>query len=102
LAVDFSTLKGLTEFPFGLLIPQHMTERALGDILEERARETPSNGNLRFLRGLKMAGMKEEERMIDGTLQKGFLVSFEGGQNVWSRYLVGADGAKSMVGLQKF
>jgi 2-polyprenyl-6-methoxyphenol hydroxylase-like FAD-dependent oxidoreductase len=97
MTMDFSLLKDSTQFPYGLLIPQHTTERALGSLLEERARETPAQDNLRFVRGLRMTGMKEEEREIDGSKQNGFLVSFEGGQNVWTRYLVGSDGSKSTV-----
>jgi 2-polyprenyl-6-methoxyphenol hydroxylase-like FAD-dependent oxidoreductase len=95
--MDFSLLKGRTQFPYGLLIPQHVTERGLSDMLEEAAKEPSANGNLRFSRGLRMSGMKEEVREIDGSTQNGFLITFEGGKTVWTRYLVGADGSRSTV-----
>jgi 2-polyprenyl-6-methoxyphenol hydroxylase-like FAD-dependent oxidoreductase len=98
LNVEYSLLKDLTQFPCTLLIPQHVAERALGRLLDERSRQSSMAGNVRFIRGLRMVGMKEEIRQIDGVAQNGFRVIFEGGQTVWTRYLVGSDGAKSTVG----
>ena len=98
--LDFALLNGLTKFPCGLLIPQHITEQGLIDLLEERAQaDSSKQRDLQFVRGMRMTGMIEEERTIDGSTRKGFLVSFEGGQKVWTQYLIGADGSRSAVSL---
>lgn len=87
-------MNGLTQFPYGLLIAQHVTESALVKMLEERA-EKESKDCFSFVRGLKMVDMKEMSKDIDGVTRNGFLVTFENGKTVWSQYVVGADGSKS-------
>lgn len=94
--VDFKLLEGLTEFPYGLLIPQHITESAMARILQERA-EKDNNGGIVFTRGMRMTGMKEVEKDTEHGRKKGFLVAFDNGREIWCQYLVGADGSKSTV-----
>jgi len=94
LNAEFKFLEGKTEFPFSLLIPQHVTETILGQLVEERF---VSIDGLSFVRGVRMIGMNEESREVDGKRTKGLLVSFDNGQTVWTRYLVGADGGRSVV-----
>ena len=94
--MEFKYLNGWTQFPFGLVIAQNITEAALAKMLEERM-ESDKTNRFRFLRGLRMIGMKESERTTDIGRRNGFLVTFEDGKTVWCHYLVAADGSKSLV-----
>lgn len=88
----YDFLQGKAEFPFALLIAQHVTEEALTKILVERFEKDDMST---FVRGMKMIGMSQEERRH----RNGFLVSFEDGRKVWSQYIVGADGSRSVVSI---
>lgn len=78
---NFCNLAGKTRFPYALLISQSETERTL----EERL-----NGmGVTVHRPYKLVGMTK--------LPDGIKVTFESGEEIQARYVVGADGARSMV-----
>ncbi|KAI9446223.1 FAD/NAD-P-binding domain-containing protein [Lactarius indigo] len=82
--VDFDGLIGKTNFPYYLLIPQHITEEVLGNKLKELG--------IPVFRPYKAVGMREnsnDSRAVD--------VSFENGQSITAQYVVGADGAQSAI-----
>jgi len=84
LSIDFGCLARYTRYPFGLLLPQNITEHVLTEILE--------NLGVKVFRPCTVTGMKaneRDERVID--------VSFDYGHIICARYVVGADGAKSTV-----
>lgn len=58
-------------------------------MLEERGLKEREGGLMEFVRGVKVVGLREE--------MDGFLVTFDSGKSVWTRYIVGADGSKSIV-----
>lgn len=80
---NFASLAGRTKHPYALLISQSDTERVLEKRLEELGGAV--------LRPYKMADM---EKMDDGVK-----VTLESGETIKARYVVGADGARSMVRL---
>ncbi|KAH9180772.1 FAD/NAD-P-binding domain-containing protein [Lactarius sanguifluus] len=82
--VDFDGLIGKTNFPYYLLIPQHITEEVLGNKLKELG--------IPVFRPYKAVGMRENSK--DG---RAVDVSFENGQSITAQYVVGADGAQSAV-----
>lgn len=49
----------------------------------------------RFVRGMKVVDICEEERGE----RNGFLVTFEDGQQIWAQIVVGADGSRSLVSI---
>lgn len=84
MGVDFNGLIGKTRFPFCLLLPQHITEGILTQKLNDLG--------VSILRPYKATGMREntkDSRLVD--------VSFENGQSITARYVVGADGSQSAV-----
>ena len=84
MTIDFDTLRLYTRYPFSLIIPQHVTERILGEKL--------SAMGVRIHRLCKVVGMRgndQDRRTID--------VSFEAGEVVRAKYVVGADGSRSPV-----
>ena len=84
MTINFDTLRPYTRYPFSLIIPQHVTERILGEKLNAMG--------VRIHRPCKVAGMRGNDqgrRTID--------VSFEGGEVVRAKYVVGADGSPSPV-----
>ncbi|CAK5266219.1 unnamed protein product [Mycena citricolor] len=84
LTADFSLLADKTKFPFGLLIPQSRTERAMLAKLTELG--------IHVFRPLRVASVKE------CTDDSGMLeVSFESGEVIKAKYVIGADGAQSVV-----
>ena len=84
-AVDFNTaLQGYTRFPYALIIPQHVTERVLGERLHEEG--------ITVLRPLSVTHLQPNLENDDYTD-----VFFEGGLLIKARYVVGADGARSTV-----
>jgi 2-polyprenyl-6-methoxyphenol hydroxylase-like FAD-dependent oxidoreductase len=95
-AANSEYLKGMTSFPFGLMISQHITESAFAKVLQNRG-EKDQSSEVPFLRGMKMVDMKENERETSEGRKKGFLTTFDNGRSIWCRYLVGADGGKSTV-----
>ena len=84
LGVDFNGLIGKTHLPFCLLIPQYMTEATLTQKLEDVG--------ISPFRSYKAVGMHENSK--DGRLVD---VSFENGQSITTRYVIGADGPRSTV-----
>jgi len=78
---NFSSLNGRTRFPYALLISQAETEQ----ILEERLVALGVN----VQRPYKVVDMKGQD--------DGIHVSFETGEIVKARYVVGADGARSSI-----
>ena len=80
----FPPLGKYTKFPFITAIAQHTTEQILNDAAAERG--------IRVHRPLKVASMKpnQDPHFTD--------VTFEDGQVIRTRCVVGADGARSTVG----
>jgi len=85
LSIDFDGgLIGKTQLPFCLLVPQHMTEAALRQKLEDVGVPT--------FQPYKAVGMHENSKdsgLVD--------VSFNNGQSITARYVIGADGPRSTV-----
>ena len=82
--LDFDGLVGKTNFPYYLIVPQHITE----DILAKKLKEL----GIPIFCPYKAVGMREnpkDSRVVD--------VSFENGQSITAQYVVGADGARSAV-----
>ncbi|KAI0064594.1 FAD/NAD-P-binding domain-containing protein [Artomyces pyxidatus] len=84
MGVDFTGLKPYTRFPFYLLLPQHITEEVLGKKLKERG--------IHVHRPYKVVGMR-----TNAVNSSAVDVSFENGQSITARYVVGADGSQSAV-----
>ncbi|KAJ3819872.1 FAD/NAD(P)-binding domain-containing protein [Lentinula raphanica] len=72
-----------TKFPFVLILEQTATEH----VLEERLKEL----GVQVKRPWRVVGMK------DGEGGKGMDVSFESGETMRAKYVIGADGARSAV-----
>ncbi|THH01436.1 hypothetical protein EW026_g1279 [Hermanssonia centrifuga] len=81
---DYSALAPYTKFPFLALIPQYVTERILGERLLEEG--------IKVHRPFKVVDLKVNE--LDPNITDAI---FEDGQVVEARYIVGADGARSIV-----
>jgi len=85
LSIDFDGgLIGKTQLPFCLLVPQHMTEAALRQRLEDVG--------VTIFQPYKVVEMRENSK--DGRLVD---VSFNNGQSITARYVIGADGPRSTV-----
>lgn len=82
ISADFASLAPYTKFPFVLITSQSTTER----VLEAQLNELGVN----VIRPEKALGLKSND---DGEL----VVTFESGKVITSRYVLGADGAKSTV-----
>ncbi|KAF8077953.1 hypothetical protein FPV67DRAFT_1570587 [Lyophyllum atratum] len=82
MGAEFSSLAPYTRFPFVLLIPQSITER----VLEAHLREL----NVEILRPERALGLQQNG-------QGGLDVSFESGKVITAQYVIGADGAKSVI-----
>ena len=81
---DISHLKQYTRHPYAIIIPQNLTEHVLGTKL--------ASFGVSVHRPIKMVGMKrntKNARLTD--------VAFEDGQVITAKYVVGADGARSVV-----
>jgi 2-polyprenyl-6-methoxyphenol hydroxylase-like FAD-dependent oxidoreductase len=83
-SIDFESLAKYTRYPFGLLLPQNITERVLTEILEDLG--------VKVLRPRAVTGIEMNEQ--DSSLVN---VSFDNGRAITTRYVVGADGARSTV-----
>ena len=83
-SIDFTSLAKYTRYPFGLFLPQNITERVLTEILEDLG--------VKVLRPRTVTGMEMNEQ--DPSLVN---VLFDHGHAITTRYVVGADGARSTV-----
>ena len=82
----FDPLKKHTVYSYALLCPQNVTEFVLGQKLQSLG--------VQGQRPHKVVGMQQNEsdpRITD--------VSFEDGQVIRAKYIIGADGARSVVSL---
>lgn len=86
-SADFSTLAPYTRFPYVLIIPQNVTERMLLEHAESLG--------VHVLRPFKAVDIKGGG-LKDGTVD----VAFESGDIVRASYVIGADGARSVVRLR--
>ncbi|KAG5652742.1 hypothetical protein H0H81_003883 [Sphagnurus paluster] len=82
LGAEFAHLAPYTKYPFVLLLPQNDTERILEDYLKEL--------NVEVLRPEKAVGLQLNNH---GELD----VSFESGKVITAQYVIGADGARSVI-----
>ncbi|KAF8548086.1 hypothetical protein OG21DRAFT_1607097 [Imleria badia] len=81
---DIAYLKQYTRHPYAIVIPQNLTEHALGTKL--------ASFGVSVHRPLRVVGMKrnaENAQLTD--------VAFEDGRVVTAKYVVGADGARSVI-----
>ncbi|KAJ6562362.1 hypothetical protein B0H19DRAFT_1210136 [Mycena capillaripes] len=81
---DFSLLSSYTKFPFGLVIPQFATEAGMLEQLDQLG--------TKVMRPFKVVSFKPSQDTEDM-----FDVSFESGDMVQAKYVIGADGAHSVV-----
>ena len=84
LAAQFSYIAEYTRFPYVLILPQNITERILSEHLEGL--------DVQVFRPYKVTDLKpneSDEKLID--------VSFESGEVMQVRYVIGADGSRSIV-----
>ncbi|KAG1753505.1 hypothetical protein EDB19DRAFT_1903161 [Suillus lakei] len=80
----FDPLKRYSAHPYPLVTPQNVTEHVLGQKLQSLG--------VQVQRPHRVVGMKQSEkdpRITD--------VSFDGGQVIKARYVIGADGARSII-----
>jgi 2-polyprenyl-6-methoxyphenol hydroxylase-like FAD-dependent oxidoreductase len=84
-AANFDMLKTYTRYPFALILPQDITERELGKRLRELG--------VSVYRPKKATELRQS-----GTHESEIDVTFEGGEVVRAKYVIGADGARSIVG----
>lgn len=87
ISTDFSLLAPYTKFPFGLVLPQTATEAVMLEKLDHL--------EIKVWRPFKVVSLlpsqDTEEQMFD--------VRFESGEIVKAKYVIGADGANSVVRL---
>ena len=84
IGADFNGLIGKTDFPFFVIIRQNITEDVLIEKLE--------NVGVPIFRPYRAVGMRKnskDSQLVD--------VSFENGQSITAKYVIGADGSKSTV-----
>ncbi|KAJ7216310.1 FAD/NAD(P)-binding domain-containing protein [Mycena pura] len=82
LSIDLSGLSRYTKFPFGLILPQYLTESGMLERLHE--------AGIKVLRPFKVIALKQsQDHMVDA--------HFESGDVVRAMYVIGADGAHSTV-----
>jgi 2-polyprenyl-6-methoxyphenol hydroxylase-like FAD-dependent oxidoreductase len=84
MAAAFDGLIGKTQFPCYLLLPQNITE----SVLDQKLRDA----GIPLYRPYKAVDMRENPK--DGNTVD---VSFENGQSITAQYVIGADGAQSVV-----
>ncbi|KAG1776693.1 hypothetical protein EV702DRAFT_1108608 [Suillus placidus] len=80
----FDPLKKHSAHPYALYIPQNVTELVLGQKLQSLG--------VQVQRPHRVVGMKQNEK--DSRITD---VSFEDGQVIRARYIIGADGARSII-----
>jgi 2-polyprenyl-6-methoxyphenol hydroxylase-like FAD-dependent oxidoreductase len=84
LGADFNGLIGKTPFPFYIVLPQYITEEILGNKLKEVG--------IPIFHPYKAVSMHQSSKASGATD-----VSFENGQSITARYVIGADGIHSPV-----
>ncbi|KAJ7653036.1 hypothetical protein B0H17DRAFT_397429 [Mycena rosella] len=84
LSADFALLSSYTKFPFGLLLPQSSTEAVMLKTLDQLGIKV-----LRPFKVVSLASSQNKDHHID--------VRFESGEIVQAKYVIGADGAHSVV-----
>lgn len=84
ISVDLASLSRYTRYPFGLILPQNITERVLTKKLE--------NLGVTVFRPYTLIGMTTNAQNRDVVD-----VSFDDGQVIQANYVIGADGARSTV-----
>ncbi|KAG6890702.1 hypothetical protein C0995_005075 [Termitomyces sp. Mi166 len=82
MSADFASLAPYTKFPFVLIISQSTTEQVLEAHLEELG--------VNVIRPEKVIGLESND---DGEL----VVTFDSGKVITAQYVLGADGAKSVI-----
>ncbi|KAF7288840.1 FAD/NAD(P)-binding domain-containing protein [Mycena chlorophos] len=80
----FDKLAPFTKYPFSLCIPQHRVERRMREALGHEIHW-----------GNRVVGFREEEQ--EGSDGSRYAVDFESGETIRARYVVAADGSKSML-----
>lgn len=80
----YSLMGDYARYPFALVLSQTMTEATLG--------KRPQSLGLQVHRPLKVVSMKSS-----ATLRDAIDVSFESGESICAKYVVGADGSRSTV-----
>ena len=83
-SADFHALHPYTRYPFYLLLPQHMTEKVLASKLHSQ--------KIPVYRPYKAVNMEKASGDM-GPIE----VTFEDGQKIRARYVIGADGGQSIV-----
>ncbi|KAK7064962.1 FAD-binding-3 domain-containing protein [Favolaschia claudopus] len=86
LSADFSLLAGHTKFPFAVILPQVRTEAKMLEKMEEEG--------IKVWRPYKVVSMKPSLQAEEEDL---FEVRFESGEIIKAKYVIGADGAHSVV-----
>ncbi|KAJ6597546.1 FAD/NAD-P-binding domain-containing protein [Mycena vulgaris] len=84
MAADFSLLAPYTKYPFGLVLPQSSTEAGMLERLDELG--------IKVLRPFKVVSLKSSPD-TEGSID----VGFESGEVIQAKYVIGADGARSVV-----
>ncbi|KAF8624379.1 hypothetical protein AX15_005904 [Amanita polypyramis BW_CC] len=82
-SMKFGVLEPYTKYPFALLVSQYSTERILEGKLEEMG--------MRVERPYRLVGL------YDDTNRQGLVATFENGEKISTKYIIGADGARSAV-----
>jgi len=77
---DFGALNSHTVYPYVDVIRQQTTEQILAKQVEERG--------IKIIRGFCANGLQDSP--------DGLVVNFENGQNIVARYVIAADGSKSI------
>ncbi|KAG2065168.1 FAD/NAD(P)-binding domain-containing protein [Suillus decipiens] len=80
----FDPLKNYSAYPYAVFVPQNVTELVLGQKLQSLG--------VQVQRPHRVIGMKQNEK--DSRITD---VSFEDGQVIRTRYVIGADGARSTI-----
>ncbi|KAK2462374.1 hypothetical protein APHAL10511_005680 [Amanita phalloides] len=81
---NFRGLEGHTRYPFSLIVSQYSTERVLEKKVEELG--------IKVERPYKLVGLIDSQDD-----EGGILATFENGETIKAKYVVGADGARSAV-----